>query len=414
MITRRLPPLLQSRVFRHYWGAQSVSMLGDQVTGIALPLTAILTLDASPTQMGVLTAVVWLPYPLLALHAGLFADRRSSRRRLMIACDIGRALLLMSVPIASAVGILGLPQLYVVAFAAGCFSVLFNVADSALFVAIVERSRFMAANSLGHGSRAFSYLAGPSLGGLLVQAVSAPFALFVDALSFLCSAALLGSVTPQEPPPEPPQPGQLTAGIRFIRNSPVLAYSLASTTWVNLFTFAFSALFLLFASRSLHLSAGTIGLVMGVAAVGGLIGSAVTSTVSGRIGIGPAFCLGSLVFPAPLVLVPLAEGHSHSTILLFLFLAEFISATGVMMLDITGGTIAATLVPAALRARVSGAYTIVNYGVRPVGALAGGLMGEALGTQTALWISAIGGCLSVLWLLPSPLLTLRKLPEVPE
>ena len=410
-IRRRLPPLMQSRDFRHYWTAATISLLGDQVTSIALPLTAVLTLDATPTQMGVLTALVWLPYPLFALHAGLFADRRGSRRRLMIGCDFGRALVLVTVPAAAALDVLGMPQLYAVAFLAGTLSVLFSVADSALFVAIVDRQRFLAANALVHGSRAFSYLAGPSLGGILVQVLSAPAALFVDALSFVGSALALGTVDPPEPPPEPKQPGQLTAGISFIRRSPTLAYSLASTTMVNLFTFAFSALYLLYASRTLHLSAGAIGIVIGIGAVGGLIGSAVTTRVTTRIGIGPTFCVGVFLFPAPLLLVPLSQGLSHTQILVVLTAAEFISAMGVMMLDITGGTIAAALVPAQLRARVSGAYTIVNYGVRPVGSLAGGALAGVLGVHTTLIVSAVGGCLSVLWLLPSPLPHLRSLPD---
>ncbi len=203
----RIPPLLRERVFRRYWSAQSISMLGDQVSGIALPLVGVLTLHASAGQMGVLTALAWAPNLVLALHAGALADRWGRRRRVMMASDIGRALLLASVPVASALGELTLTQLYIVAFAAGSLSVFFQVSDSTLFVCVVDRDRYLDANSLVYGSRAVSFMAGPSLGGILTQAVSAPLALLVDAVSFVGSAGFLSSIAPVEPPRSRRSPG---------------------------------------------------------------------------------------------------------------------------------------------------------------------------------------------------------------
>lgn len=255
----RVPPLLRERVFRRYWSAQSISMLGDQVSGIALPLAGVLTLHASPAQMGVLTALVWAPNLVLALHAGALADRWGRRRRVMIASDLGRAVLLASVPLAAAFGALSMAQLYVVAFAAGSLSVFFQVSDSTLFVCVVARDRYLDANSLVYGSRAVSFMAGPSLGGILTQAVSAPLALLVDAASFLGSAGFLSRISPAEPEPQRPAPGQLTAGIRYIRRTPTLFYELASTATVNFFNLGFFALFLLYATRTLHVHAGTLG-----------------------------------------------------------------------------------------------------------------------------------------------------------
>src|SRR5579871_1624626 len=149
---RGIPPLLRERTFRRYWSAQSISMLGDQVTGIALPLTGVLSLHASPAQMGVLTALVWGPNLVFAIHAGALADRWGRRRRVMIAADLGRALLLASVPAASVLGVLTIGQLYAVAFAAGTLSVFFQVSDATLFVCIVDRDRYVEANSLVYGS----------------------------------------------------------------------------------------------------------------------------------------------------------------------------------------------------------------------------------------------------------------------
>lgn len=384
-------------------------MLGDQISGIALPLVGVITLHASPGQMGVLTALVWAPNLVLALHAGSLADRWGRRRWVMITADVGRALLLASVPAAAALGALGMAQLYVVAFAAGSLSVFFQVSDSTMFVCVVEREDYLAANSLVYGSRAASFMAGPSLGGILTQAVSAPAALLVDAASFLASAGFLSRISPTEPEPQPAEPGHLTAGIRFIRHTPILFYELASTATVNFFNFAFFALFLLYAVRTLHIPAGTLGVVLGIGAIGGMLGAFVTRRLTGRIGIGPSFIVGSVLFPVPLILVPLAGG-SHALVIAMLFLAEFGSGIGVMILDITAGSINAALVPARLRARVQGAHTIVNYGVRPLGSLAAGLSASVVGIHTTLWIATIGGALSALWLLPSPMPHLKALP----
>jgi MFS family permease len=409
-LTRRAPPLLRDRMFRRYWSAQSISMLGDQVTGIALPLVGVLTLHVSPAQMGLLTALVWAPNLLFALHAGALADRWGRHRRVMIAADVGRALLLASVPAASALGILTVAQLYAVAFAAGTLSVFFQVSDATLFVCVVDRDRYVEANSLVHGSRAASFMAGPSLGGVLTQAVSAPFALLADAVSFLGSAACLSTIAPREPAPQAAEPGHLAAGIRFIRATPAMAYELASTATVNFFNFGFFAIFLLYATRSLHIQAGTLGVVLGLGAIGGLVGATVTGAATRRLGVGPTFILGSVLFPAPLVLVPLAGGP-HTLVVALLFLAEFGSGLGVMMLDIAAGSINSAVVPRHLRSRVQGAYAIVNYGVRPLGSLAAGASATAIGVHPTLWIATVGGALSALWLVPSPFPRMRALPE---
>jgi MFS family permease len=406
----RVPPLFRDAVFRRYWSAQSISMLGDQVTGIALPLVGVLTLHASPAQMGALTALVWGPNLVFAIHAGALADRWGRRRRVMIAADLGRAVLLASVPVASALGVLTIGQLYAVAFAAGTLSVFFQVSDAGFFMCVVDRDRYLDANSLVYASRAGSFMAGPSLGGILTQAVSAPFALLADAASFLGSAGFLARIAPEEPPPQPAEPGHLTAGIRFIRSTPTIAYELASTAMVNFFNLGFFAIFLLYATRSLHVRAGALGVVLGLGATGGLIGAAATRPLTRRIGIGPAFIVGSVLFPAPLVLVPLAAGP-HALVIALLFLAEFGSGFGVMVLDITAGSINAAVIPVHMRSRVSGAFTIVNYGVRPLGSLMAGAAATTIGVHATLWIATVGGALSALWLVPSPFPRMRELPE---
>jgi MFS family permease len=409
----RLPVVLRERDFRRFWMGETVSLFGDQITLIALPLVGVFTLHASAAQMGFLGAALLLPNLLFSLHAGAWVDRRGRRRQLMIATSLGRAALLLTIPLAYAFDLLTLAQLYVVGFVFGTLDVLFYVSYSTLFVSLVPRERYLEASSLLNGSRAFSFVAGPSVGGALVQALSAPVALVADAITFLCSAFTMSSISPAEPPTEAAQRGHLKAGISYIRNSPIVRASLLATATINFFNFVFWALFMLYATKTLGVRPGVLGLVLGAASIGGLIGSVVTGRLSRRIGVGPAFVLGCVLFPAPLVLVPLARG-SHLTVLACLFLAEFGSGFGVMVLDITANAIKTALVPDRLRARVAGAYMVVNYGVRPLGALAGGALGSWIGLQPTLWIATVGAVFGVLWLLPSPIPRLRELPEADE
>jgi MFS family permease len=413
-VRRLVPPLLRENVvFRRFWLGQTISLLGDQVSLIAVPLTAVLVLDANASQMGYLVAAELTPNLLFALHAGAWVDRRGRRRQTMIFTDLTRAGLIATLPLAYAFDALTIQQLYIVAFAAGTMTVLFSVSYASLFIALVERDHYVTASSWLAGSRAFSFIAGPSLGGVLVQALKAPFALIVDALSFLLSALFLGSISPEEPPTEEAERGHVVAGIRYVLRNSTMRASLLATATINLFNFIFWALFILFAVRELGVRAGTLGLVLGAGAVGGLIGSMVTTRLSRRIGIGPAFLLGCILFPVPLLLVPLAGGPMW-LVLAMLFLAEFGSGLGVMILDISAASIFAALVPPRLRSRVSGAYTLVNYGVRPVGSLIGGFLGTVLGLRPALWIASVGAILGFLWLLPSPIPRMRELPETEE
>jgi MFS family permease len=407
----RLPPLLrESAEFRRFFAGQAISLFGDQISLLALPLVGVIALDASAAQMGYLGTAALLPNLLFSLHAGAWVDRRGRRRQTMLAADIGRAALLASIPVAYALDVLTFMQLYVVGFLIGTLSVLFFVSYNTLFVSLVPRERYVEASSLLNGSRALSFVGGPSVGGLLVQLLSAPAALVADAASFVGSALSLSRIAPAEPPTETAERGHLVAGIRYIMGSPIVRASLAATAWINFFNFVFWALMILYANRELHVGPGALGLVLGAASVGGVLGSIVTGAISRRIGVGPAFVLGCVVFPAPLVLVPLAGGPRW-VVLGCLFLSEFLSGFGVMLLDICGAAIKASLIPDRLRARVSGAYMVVNYGVRPVGTLTGGLLASWIGLRPTLWIATVGAIAGFLFLLPSPVPRLRELPE---
>jgi MFS family permease len=179
---------------------------------------------------------------------------------------------------------------------------------------------------------------------------------------------------------------------------------------LNFFNFVFAALFILYATRELHVRSGTLGIVLGAGAIGGLLGAAAAGRLTRRFGIGPIFVFGMVLFPAPLLLVPLAGGPK-AAVLAMLFTAEFLSGLGVMILDISAGAIITALTPHRLRSRSTGALRFVNYGVRPLGALVGGALGAAFGLRPTLWFAAAAGVLGVLWLVPSPVPKLLELPE---
>jgi MFS family permease len=408
-----IPPLLREVAFRRFFFGQSISLIGDQMTLLALPLVGVLVLDANAAQMGLLATAELIPNLLFSLHAGAWVDRHGHRRRTMIVADLVRGALIATVPIAYVLDVLTMGQLYAVAFGVGTMSVFFSVAYSSLFVSLVPRERYIEGSSILSGTRAFSFVAGPSLGGLLVQVASAPVTLVIDGVSYLVSALFLSSISPQEPATEKAERGHLVAGLRFVLGHPVVRSGLLSTATINLFNFMFWALFVLYATKTLGVSPGTLGVVLGAGAVGGLIGSLITGRISDRIGVGRTLVLGSALFPTPLLLVPLAGG-SDTVILSMLFLAEFGSGMGVMILDISAAAILAALVPDRLRSRFSGAFNMVNYGVRPVGAFAGGILGSTIGIRPTLWIASAGAILGVLWLLPSPIPRMRALPESAE
>jgi MFS family permease len=376
-------------------------MFGDQISGIVLPLAAVLVLHAGAAQMGYLTALEWLPSLLFGLPAGAWVDRRGRRRRTMIAADLGRAALFASIPVCYALHVMTLPQLYLVTFGAGMLSIVFNVSDATLFVAIVAPEHYVDGQSLIYGSRALSFVGGPSIGGVLVQVLSAPFAIAANALSFLGSAFFLGQIQPAEPPADDGE-GSVLAGARFIAGSALVRASLIAVATINFFNLMFAALYLLYAVRVPHIKAGVVGLLIGAAAVGALLGSAVTKRIAARTGVGWAYTAGCLLFTAPLVLWPLAHSRM-SLVLVTLFVAEFPSGFGVMMLDISIGAIFAAVIPDRLRSRVTGAFQAVNYGTRPLGALLGGLLGSVIGLRPALWIAALGGITGFALLLPTPL-----------
>jgi MFS family permease len=418
--TKRFVPrlLVDTADFRRLWLGQTISVFGDQVTQLGVPLVAVLTLGADASQMGLLTAVGLFPHLLFSMPAGIWLDRVRSRRRLMIWADLGRAGLIASIPVGYAVGFLSMPQLYIVGFLTGSLAVIFDLSWNTLFVSVTERERYVEAMALLNGSRSLASVGGPTVGGLLVQAAGAPFAMLADAVSYLGSVFFLRRIESPEPPIEPEAGStreRLLAGLSFVIGDPIMRPTLLSVATINFFTFASGALFILYATTKLGISPGALGLALGTGAVGAVVGAIVASGIGRRIGLGPAYALGCLLFPVSLLLIPLAGPDMPMPLILALiFGSEFGAGFGVMILDINVGAIIYARTPDRIRARANGAFRFVNYGVRPLGALLGGLLGDALGVREAIWVATIAAVAGVAFLLGSPVLRLRDLPEAPE
>lgn len=418
-VARWIPPLLFDAVdFRRLWMGQTISVFGDQVTQIGLPLVAVLVLGADAAEMGYLTAAGLFPHLLFSLPAGVWLDRIHRRRRLMIAADLGRAALIASVPVAYALGTLGIAQLYVVGFLSGTLAVAFDLSWNTVFVSVTRRERYVEAMALLNGSRSLAYVAGPTIGGWLVQVLGAPLAMLANAVSYLGSVLFLRRIESPEPPIEPETGGlreRLLAGLSFILRDPIMRPTLLAVATINFFNFAFFALFILYATRTLGVEPGLLGLALGSGAVGGVIGALIATRIGRRIGLGPAYALGCLVFPLPLVLVPTADaGMPMPLILGLLFASELGAGLGVMILDINVGAIISARTPDRIRSRAGGAFRFINYGIRPIGALLGGALGAAIGVRETLFVVTIAGVAGVLWLVGSPVLRLRELPDAPE
>ncbi|GAB3079483.1 MFS transporter [Pedococcus soli] len=407
-------PLWRDHRFGRYWVGQGISQFGDRITDLALPLIAVTTLHASAPTVGLLTAAVWTPN-LLSLLVGTWVDHHERKRRLLVLADLLRCAVLLSLPVAHWFGLVTMAQLFVVALVAGLGQVLYQTAYPSFFVALVRRDQYVEANSLLSTTRSFSFVAGPAAAGGLIQLLTAPVAMFVDAVTFLASAVLIGGVDVQDPPVDregaAPLLRRAREGMALVLRHPYLRVSLAFATTVNFFNFVVAALLVLFASRQLGLSAGGIGLALGVGASGGLLGAVLSRRATAVLGMGRTIMVGGVLFSAPVALLPLAGGPLWLRAGV-LALVEFVTGLGVMWLDVPLNAMQTAVVPDEIRSRVAGAFSTVNYGVRPLGAVLGGFLGEWIGIAPTLYLAAAGGTLAVLWLVGSPIGRTRTIEDL--
>ena len=408
-------PLYRDRSFATYWTAQGVSDLGDRVSELAIPLIAVTTLHATPTQVGVVTAAVWAPN-LMAMLTGAWVDHRPRKRPLLVLSHLVQGLAVLTLPLAHWLGAITFAQLIAVALVAGAARTVDQTANATFFVALVRRDQYVEANSLLSTTRSGSFVVGPAAGGLLIQAVSAPVAMLVDAISFFVSAGLIRRINVQEPVPHEETSGvgalrRAADGARYLWAHPYMSASLRCCTTLNFFSYMVTALLVLYASRDLGLSAGAIGLAFGVGALGGLAGALLAPRVGRWLGTGPTIAVGVVLFSAPFAFLPLAAGTDWARVVV-LAGVEALSGAGVMLFDVNLNALQTAVTSDDMRSCASGAFTTVNYGIRPLGAVVGGVAGEFLGIAPTLVVAAIGGSLALLWLVPSPIIRARTIDEL--
>ena len=401
--------------FRRLWAAQSVSLIGSEVTTLALPLTAALVLKATPIQMGLLAAASQAPFLLFSLLAGVWIDH-TPRRPWLIFSDVGRAILLLSVPLAALLNVLTLIQLYGVAFVVGLLTVFFEVAHFAYVPALLPRRQLTDGNSKLQVSYAAATAAGPGLGGLLVQWLSAPFALLVDALTFLISAWLLRGIRHREwLSPRGSRRGMLAdiqGGLRALLGHRLLRPVIAASALMTLMTGGIGAVYILYATRELHLGVGVIGLIATAGGLGALPGAVLTRWAARRFGVGRTILGGWLGWAMMGLTVPLATG-SPWMVVTVLCVGQGLGGLADTVANVQQWSLRQVVTPDALQARVTASHRFLVQGAGALGALLGGFLGARIGLRPTLWLCSLGLLLGLLPVIFSPLRRVRDMPTAP-
>jgi MFS family permease len=398
--------------FVRFWAAQSVSAVGSQITLVALPLLAALTLDASAGQMGVLAAASGAPFLLFGLLAGVWVDRLR-RRPLLVAADLGRAAVLAAVPLAALLDALRIELLWAVAFLVGSLTVLFDVAYLAYLPTLVRRDQLLEGNAKLEASASVGQVAGPGLAGALVGLLTAPVAILLDALSYLASALFLGRIRTPEPAAAPAAEShvwrEIGEGLGAVRRDRVLRALAACAATTNLFGFAFLAIYVLYMTRELGLGATGVGLVFALGGVGALAGAVLAGPITRRLGVGRTTIGAQALFGLFGLTVPLAVLFPGIA-LPMVAAAEFSQWLALLVFQVNAVSLRQARAPARLRGRVNATMRFLISGMQPVGSLLGGLLGGWLGLAPTLVLAIVGMMLGVLWLLASPLPALHDLP----
>ena len=374
------------------------------IGGTAMSFTAILFLQATPFQMGVLNAMQILPAVLAGLFAGAWVDR-VRRRPLLIAADLGRALVLASVPLAALLGALRIEQIYVVALLVGVLSILFDVAYQSYLPALVKKDDLLEGNSKLTASGAVAEFAGFSVGGWLVQALTAPITVLIDAFSFIASAVAIGTIQTREPeaPGEehPDMRREIVDGLKTVWHAPLLRASALAVLMQGLTDGIYGSLVVLYMSRDLGFSPGVLSMTWAVGGISAFIGASLATRVTRRLGSGLAMGLGLMVCSITSALIPLATGAALPALLLLI--GAQLGDGFFVIYDINQVSLRQGIASERLLGRVNATMRFLGLGASLVGAVIGGLLGELLGVRWTLFIGAGSTLLAGLVVLLSPL-----------
>jgi MFS family permease len=401
--------------FRRLWIGQSISQIGSNITGVALPLTAVLVLKASPLQMEFLSGAGGATVLILGLFAGAWVDRLR-RRPILIAADLGRAVVLGIIPLAATLHRLTIGDLYLVAVASSILTVLFDVSYQAYLPSLIARENILAGNSRLALTESIAEITGPGIAGILVQLITAPMALLFDAASFVCSAISVWLIRKPEPVAtrtlEPHIGREISEGLGASWRDPLLR-ALAGRTATSAFFLGFgSSLYFLFATRELGLTAALLGPIIAIGGTSGLFGAFMTELLIRRFGFGRTLIGSAVTIGMAMLLIPLAHG-SVAVCCAFLIAAQ-LGDLAWPVYTISARSLRQAVTPDRLLGRVNSSTHLLFHGVLPLGAIAGGALAQAIGVRQALLIGAIGVLLSTMWLVFSPVHRLRELPHVGE
>lgn len=409
----RVRGLWQQPEFMKLWTGQTISRVGSHIGGGALRFTAILVLGATPFQLSLLTAAGMVPALLIGLMVGVWVDRLR-RRPILIAADLGRSLLLVSIPLAYVLNVLRIEQLYIVAGLVGVLTIWFDVAYHAFLPVVVPREDLVEGNSKLGMSDSVAEIAGPPMGGTLVQILSAPFAILLDAFSFLCSAVAIAAMQTSEPPAPVPDEyvglrQELVSGLWVVRRDRVLWAMFVAISLQNLAGGIIGVLYDLYLLRELGMSPAIVGLTVGVGGVGTLAGAFLAQPMVERFGVGRAIVGGALISSVASLLLPLAHGPLGVSLPMIL-VGQASDVAGAIFF-INALSLRQAITPDNLLGRVNASFSFATTTAGLLGTLAGGLLGKALGLRTGLAIGVVGVGVASLWLACSPIRSVRGMQQ---
>jgi MFS family permease len=409
---RRPGGLWRHRDFLSLWGAETISQFGSQVSFLALPLVAILVLEESAFNVAALTSLQFLPFLLFTLPAGVWVDRLR-RKPILVLGDLGRAVALLSVPLAHWFGTLTIWHLFVVAFVHGVCTVFFDVAYQSYLPALVGRDQVVEGNAKLEISRAAANIGGPGMAGGLVAALSAPVAVVLDAFSFLASALLLGGIRQQEEAPARADRRslrqELMEGLRYVFGHPYQRTMVAMTALSNFFGQVVFSILLVYAVRELGLSAATIGIVLAVGNLGTLASALTAKRIGERLGVGRTILLSSCLFGPGTLLIALAP---QDNAIPFILASMMVIGFGGILYNVTAISLIQAITPDRILGRANASRRFVVWGVVPLGGFTGGALASVIGLRETMVVGAIGGLLTIVPILVSPLRSVGKMSEL--
>jgi MFS family permease len=409
--------LNRNRDFQKLWTAQSISVFGSQVSELAIPLAAAIILKVDPFAFAMLGTVEFLPFILFTLPAGAWVDRLP-RRPILILGDLGRAVVLSTIPLAYIFDSLTIWQLYVVGFVTGTLTVFFDVANQSYLPAIVERDQLVEGNAKLQVSQSAAEIAGPGIAGYLVSIVQTPFAILLDALSFVASAFFIFLIRRPEPPvvrevddagrPKGSLVQEVRQGLGFVLGDSSLRAIAASSATFNLASYLLFSIFILYAVNELHLSAGTIGIVVTIGNTGALIGAVLANRLARWLGLGPAM-IGA-IFIGSFVGVLVVIAPPGDAAIPFLVGSGLLGGFGRMVYIINQVSYRQAICPPRMQGRVAATNRFLVWGTIPIGSVLSGILGSMIGLHATIWVGAILFLLSPLFPLLSPVRSLRVVP----